>query len=174
MRDGDIFVDSLYTCLISPSAAIVRRRIFDEAGGFDEDLRAAEDYDLWLRILARHHAGLVRKPLMVRRAGHAGQLSASVAAIDRFRILALLKLMAGELSPDRRDAVADAIVLKCHVYGKGLLRRGHEACAAFIGNVAQQADGEWRKGPHDSIETAVTRMRRMLGMQLIFDGPALE
>ena len=93
-RSGDIFIDSLRTCLISPSAAILRRELLDEVGGFDEDMAACEDYDLWLRILARHEVGLLDEPLTVRRAGHPGQLSATVAALDRFRILALAKLLA--------------------------------------------------------------------------------
>ena len=71
-RPGDIFIDSLRTCLISPSAAILRRELLDEVGGFDEDMAACEDYDLWLRILARHEAGLLDEPLAVRRAGHPG------------------------------------------------------------------------------------------------------
>src|SRR5262249_7474975 len=81
-RAGDIFVDSLRTCLISPSAAIMRAECLREAGGFDEDLIAAEDYDLWLRILARHEAGLIEQPLVTRHAGHPGQLSMTVPAID--------------------------------------------------------------------------------------------
>ena len=53
-RAGDIFLDSLRTCLISPSAVIMRTELFRALGGFDETLTAAEDYDLWLRILRDH------------------------------------------------------------------------------------------------------------------------
>lgn len=38
----------------SGSGALVPRRIFDELGVFDEQLRAAEDWDMWLRIAARY------------------------------------------------------------------------------------------------------------------------
>src|SRR5688572_6603202 len=37
----------------SGSGALVPRRAFDEVGLFDENLRAAEDWDMWLRIAAR-------------------------------------------------------------------------------------------------------------------------
>jgi len=60
---------------------------------FDETMRAAEDYDLWLRVLIDHEAALLDGVLVTRRAGHPDQLSAQ-PAIDRFRILALAKLLA--------------------------------------------------------------------------------
>ena len=69
-RAGDIFLDSLRTCLISPSAVIMRTELFRALGGFDEDFAAAEDYDLWLRILVDHEVGLLDEPLVTRRAGH--------------------------------------------------------------------------------------------------------
>ena len=40
-------------------SVIVRREIFDEIGVFDETLRHAEDYDMWLRILEKHPAEYV-------------------------------------------------------------------------------------------------------------------
>ncbi len=92
-RAGDIFEPSLRTCLVSPSAVMMRVALFLEAGGFDEEFAACEDYDLWLRIVSRHHAGLLDEPLVTRRAGHPDQLSATIPALDRFRIRALLKLL---------------------------------------------------------------------------------
>jgi len=85
-RPGDIFVESLRTCLISPSAVMMKCELFDAAGGFDERLAACEDYDLWLRILVNHKIGLLDEALVIRRAGHADQLSSSTPALDRFRI----------------------------------------------------------------------------------------
>ena len=141
-RSGDIFIDSLRTCLISPSAAILRRELLDQVGGFDEDMAACEDYDLWLRILARHEAGLLDEPLTVRRAGHPGQLSATVAALDRFRILTLAKLLAdASLDAAKRTAAAEVMAEKCLVYGKGLARRGRHDDAAFFSETAQIGAG---------------------------------
>ena len=95
-RAGGIFRDSLRTCLISPSAVILRNGLFRELGGFDERMAAAEDYDLWLRILVEQQVGLIAEALVMRRAGHPGQLSATVPAIDRFRLLTLIKLLDGD------------------------------------------------------------------------------
>jgi glycosyltransferase involved in cell wall biosynthesis len=140
---GDIFIDSVRTCLISPSAVMMRSRIFSESGGFDEDFRAAEDYDLWLRILIRAEVGLIDQPLVTRRAGHPDQLSATVRAIDRFRILALLKLLAlPNLSSTRRDAIREALVEKCRIYSKGLRRRKFDAAAAWFENLPTLSDLE--------------------------------
>ncbi|MGZ6240994.1 MAG: glycosyltransferase family 2 protein [Candidatus Binataceae bacterium] len=162
-RSGDIFIDSLRTCLISPSAAILRRELLDQVGGFDEDMAACEDYDLWLRILARHEAGLLDEPLTVRRAGHPGQLSATVAALDRFRILTLAKLLAdASLDAAKRTAAAEAMAEKCLVYGKGLARRGRHADAAFFSETAQTALERWFGAPDAALEAACARMRAML------------
>jgi glycosyltransferase involved in cell wall biosynthesis len=38
----------------SGSGALVRRKVFDEVGFFDERLRCAEDWDMWLRIADRY------------------------------------------------------------------------------------------------------------------------
>jgi glycosyltransferase involved in cell wall biosynthesis len=162
-RSGDIFIDSLRTCLISPSAAILRRELLDEVGGFDEDMAACEDYDLWLRVAMRHHVGLLDEPLTVRRAGHPGQLSATVAALDRFRILALAKLLAEDsLDRDRRTAAATVMAEKCLVYGKGLARRGRHDAAGFFVEVAQSALERWSSAPDAALEAACARMRAML------------
>jgi glycosyltransferase involved in cell wall biosynthesis len=162
-RPGDIFADSLRTCLISPSAAILRRELLDEVGGFDEDMAACEDYDLWLRILAGHEAGLLDEPLTIRRAGHPAQLSATVVALDRFRILALAKLLAdGSLDAAKRAAAAEVMAAKCLIYGKGVARRGRHEDAAFFAEAAQSALKRWVHAPDAALETACLRMRAML------------
>ncbi len=158
-RAGDIFIDSLRTCLISPSAVIMRTALFRDLGGFDERMAAAEDYDLWLRILTRHGVGLLPEPLAMRRAGHAGQLSATVPAIDRFRILALLKLLAGDnLDAPRRQAACAVLAEKCAIYAQGLRRRGREVDAASVGEVSARANTLWRQPGGTSIHDAIEPM----------------
>jgi len=140
-RGGDIFTDSIRVCLISPSAAMMRTELFRSKGGFDESMAACEDYDLWLRILVDHEAGLLDEEALVeRRGGHPDQLSATTPALDRFRILALAKLLAHErLSDARRDAVSAVLAEKCRIYAKGLARRSRIEDAAFYGRVATRA-----------------------------------
>ncbi len=160
---GDIFERSLRVCLISPSGVIMRREIFQNAGGFDADFRAAEDYDLWLRLLARHEAGLLDKPLVIRRAGHPGQLSATVPAIDRFRILALMKLLAhSDLSAARRAAACAALAEKCSIYAHGLYRRARLREAGLIGEIGAAANGAWRAAAAPESRILIGRMRALI------------
>jgi glycosyltransferase involved in cell wall biosynthesis len=143
-RAGDIFIDSLRTCLISMSATMMRTSLFRALGGFDEIMMAAEDYDLWLRILIDHQAGLLDEPLVTRRGGHRDQTSATTPAIDRFRILALAKLLADDrLSPMRRTAVIEMLAEKCRIYAGGLARRGRIDQARLYERIADQAQS-WR------------------------------
>jgi glycosyltransferase involved in cell wall biosynthesis len=158
-RAGDIFVDSLRTCLISMSATMMRTEFFRSLGGFDESMDAAEDYDLWLRILIDHEAGLIDEPLVTRRGGHPDQTSATTPAIDRFRILALTKLLADErLSPPRRTAVVEVLAEKCHIYAGGLARRSRTDQARFYERIAGHAQS-WRSA---ELECAIQSMRAML------------
>jgi glycosyltransferase involved in cell wall biosynthesis len=139
-RGGDIFIESLRTCLISISSVMIRTDLFRACGGFDQLMTAAEDYDLWLRILIDHEAGLLDEPLVTRRAGHDDQLSATTPAIDRFRILSLTQLLADDrLSPVRRTAVVEVLAEKCRIYAGGLVRRGKIDQARVYERIAGQA-----------------------------------
>src|SRR6202167_5667831 len=158
-RVGDIFVDSIRTCLISMSATMMRTDLFRSLGGFDESMDAAEDYDLWLRILIDHEAGLLDQPLVTRRGGHRDQTSATTPALDRFRILALTKLLAHDgLSPARRTAVVEVLAEKCRIYAGGLARRDRIEQARLYERVADRAQN-WRTA---EIGCAIESMRSTL------------
>jgi len=128
--DGDIFLPSLSRCLVSPSAVVLRRSLFFELGGFDETLEVCEDYDLWLRLGCVAEVALLPDPLVVKRGGHPDQLSRSVPAMDRYRVAALVKLLASHRLPERRHRAAVAVLReKCRVLAQGARKRGrgHEA-----------------------------------------------
>jgi glycosyltransferase involved in cell wall biosynthesis len=160
-RAGDIFLDSLQTCLISPSAVILKADLFRTLCAFDEDLAAAEDYDLWLRILVDHEAGLLDEPLVTRRAGHQDQLSSSIPALDRFRVIALMKLLANyRLSDLRRAAVIEVLIEKCGILANGTRRRGRKRESDLYQAVAARAP-RWRDGTDDSLLRMTAAMREM-------------
>ncbi len=48
----------------SASGLCIRKTVLDELGGFDESLRAAEDWDLWLRLVAKHPIFNLSDPLV--------------------------------------------------------------------------------------------------------------
>jgi glycosyltransferase involved in cell wall biosynthesis len=130
---GHCFPLLLERCLVSPSAVIIHRDLFDEVGLFDESLPACEDYDLWLRIGCRRPIGLVPKPLIVKRGGHADQLTATVPALDLYRIQSLAKLLrTAPLDPVQQRLAMQILERKCLIYGEGCRKRGKAEEAASI------------------------------------------
>lgn len=122
---GNIFIPSLELCLVSPSAVMLKKSLFDETGLFDEDFPVCEDYDLWLRISSKYPVYLIEKDLLVKEGGHPDQLSASMKGMDRFRIKAMVKLLqGGELDKEQEKAVYKVLEKKCAIYGKGCMKRG--------------------------------------------------
>jgi cellulose synthase/poly-beta-1,6-N-acetylglucosamine synthase-like glycosyltransferase len=63
------------------TAAVVRRSAFQSVGGFDAHLRAAEDLDLWIRLLALGWRGAVVPAPLVRYRRREGSLSSNVRAL---------------------------------------------------------------------------------------------
>ena len=122
---GDVFARSLELCLVSPSAVMMRRGLFERMGGFDETLPACEDYYLWLRIAAEEAVPLIERPLVTKRGGHFDQLSHRFWGMDRFRVAALCKLLAsGGLTSEQRSLAAQALVKKCTILAQGARKRG--------------------------------------------------
>lgn len=89
---GDQFSRSLKLCLISPSAVLVKRDIFEKWGGFDEKFLVCEDYDLWLKITSQHLVGFIDEPLIIKNGGHEDQLSHRYVAMDEWRVLSMINL----------------------------------------------------------------------------------
>jgi glycosyltransferase involved in cell wall biosynthesis len=122
---GDIFARSLELCLVSPSAVMLRRALFDQMGGFDPDLPTCEDYDLWLRIAALMPIHLIDSPLVIKRGGHSDQLSHRFWGMDRFRVTALHKLLdSGVLSDEQRQLSLTVLRKKCAILVQGARKRG--------------------------------------------------
>ena len=128
---GMIFKPSLELCLVSPSAVMIQRSLFDRVGKFDETLPACEDYDLWLRISCRFPIHLIDIPLIIKRGGHDDQLS-SRAGLDKFRIKAIEKIIkSGFLSDDQHRAAVKMLRKKCDIYAAGCRKRGREEEALY-------------------------------------------
>ncbi len=148
---GDIFLLSLDLCLVSPSAVMMRRDLFVALGGFDEALPVCEDYDLWLRIAIDHQVALIPEPLVIKRGGHADQLSHSVWGMDRFRVIALQKLLRSDVSRARREAAVDVLRRKVRILAHGARKRGKEPEALAYEAMLTEFDKESRNvGDSDS------------------------
>jgi glycosyltransferase involved in cell wall biosynthesis len=135
---GWLFLQSLPRCIISPSSIMLRRGLWDRLGGFDEHLPACEDYDLWLRLTATVPVALLPQQLIVKRGGHADQLSRCIPVLDQYRIMALEKLLRTPLPLPQRQAVLWHLVQKCAVVAQGARKRDHEARWACYQGKEQQ------------------------------------
>ncbi len=134
---GMIFERSLGLCLVSPSAVMIRKSLFDVVGVFDEDLPACEDYDLWLRISCRYPVDLIDTPLIIKRGGHADQLS-KAAGLDRFRIQSLGKIIgSGRLTESQYRVAVSTLRDKCAIYAGGCRKRGRDAEATSYEALAE-------------------------------------
>ncbi|MGO9622289.1 MAG: glycosyltransferase family 2 protein [Desulfobaccales bacterium] len=138
---GWIFFPSLERCLVSPSAVVLHRTVFQKHGGFDENLPAAEDYDLWLRLSWRYQIGLLPEALVIKRGGRDDQLSAQWG-LDRFRIRALLKLLddPGLPAPEAL-AARRTLARKCAIYAQGCEKRGRLTEAGVYRDWGRRANG---------------------------------
>ena len=138
---GMIFERSLALCLVSPSAVMMRKSLLDDVGLFDERLPACEDYDLWLRIAWQHPIGLIDRPLIVKRGGHADQLS-RMPELDKYRIAAIARLLdRGVLSPGQQAAAISMLKIKCAIYAQGCRKRNRIAEADRY----EQLPGQYEK-----------------------------
>ena len=130
---GHIFEKCLPLCVVSPSAVMMHRKLFDEAGLFDESLPACEDYDLWLRIAAKYPVGLIEKPYIFKYGGHADQRSREFPAMDQFRIRSLAKILSQNiLTAEQAAATRKTLGEKAKIFIAGALKRGKEKEAKEI------------------------------------------
>ncbi len=145
-RSGMVFIDALKKCMIGPSTVVMERSLFEEFGGFREDLEIAEDYELWLRICCCSPVAYKDEMLTVKRAwdsaaagaSASGQLSEKYGHIEYFRIQALKDLVdQGFFSDAGRVKQAEAAGIenpafsaekelsrKCLIFARGAEKRG--------------------------------------------------
>ncbi|MFH1091695.1 MAG: glycosyltransferase [Pseudomonadota bacterium] len=138
---GEAFSRSLKLCLISPSAVMLRSGLLSEVGLFDESLPACEDYDLWLRVAARHPVHLVDRPLVIKTGGHKDQLSRTTVGLDKYRVASLLKILSSDwLSPEQTRAARAELAAKARVYGQGCLKRGRREEGEYHLRLARESE----------------------------------
>ena len=65
----------LYKNFFSTTSVVVRAKCFAKVGYFDETIRFAEDWDMWLRILQHYECSIVNEPLVSYRSSNVGLTS---------------------------------------------------------------------------------------------------
>ncbi|MDB4912949.1 MAG: glycosyl transferase [Gemmatimonadetes bacterium] len=72
---GDLFGPMFIGSYINMPTVMVRRSALDAAGGFDESMRAGEDYDWCMRMCREGLVGFIDIPMALYRIGGADQLT---------------------------------------------------------------------------------------------------
>jgi glycosyltransferase involved in cell wall biosynthesis len=123
---GWIFRECLPLCIVSPSAVMMKKTVFEDVGGFDESFPACEDYDLWLRLALQYPIYTMDDALIVKRGGHEGQLSKQWG-LDVYRIKALWKILDHPcLGDEHRELVKSEIARRTAIVAQGARKRGKD------------------------------------------------
>ncbi|MFP5361150.1 MAG: glycosyltransferase family 2 protein [Thermoleophilia bacterium] len=116
------------------SSALLRRDAVVDAGGLDFPLPRAEDWDLWLRLLARGHAFVMEPRARVRYRRSPGALSGDIAGLASAQLH--VHRVHGRLVDEdarRRAEAADRVA-----HARGLVRRrDYEAARAELRRAAR-------------------------------------
>ncbi len=132
---GPIFEKCLPLCIISPSSVMIQKQLFLSLEGFNEDFPVCEDYDLWLRITKDYPVLLIPDPLIIKRNGHSGQLSASGWGFDRYRVQSIAALLkSGELTEDQVRVAKKNLSKKCRILSHGFSKRGNLEMGKYYEN----------------------------------------
>jgi glycosyltransferase involved in cell wall biosynthesis len=76
-HSGFILNNLLVENSIGTSSVLIKKEIFEDSGGFNTDLRALQDWDLWLRIAEKYQVCYVDEPLVYYRV-HKSSVSRNV------------------------------------------------------------------------------------------------
>lgn len=129
---GNIYKQCLPLCAMSPSSIVIHQNVFQAVGNFDESLPACEDYDLWLRIAARYEVNYIARECINKYGGHDDQLSRQHWGMDRFRVLALEKMLAldsdsPQLDHEQREATLNMLIKKLRILQQGASKHNNVA-----------------------------------------------
>ena len=85
------FEDMLKSSRIVGASVMIRKECIDEAGGYDDFFRQADDYDLWLRLTKKYPAANLQDGLYVVRRNTSSltrQNQKTIEAMTLYRLLA--------------------------------------------------------------------------------------
>lgn len=86
-QDGDILADVLLATSLVPPTVLVKRKVLEDVGCFDENLKTAEDLDLHLRIAEKYKIGLLCEPLVSCMRGNNGLSELSCTYDDHVKVI---------------------------------------------------------------------------------------
>ena len=120
MQDGDVLKPLFMTNFIGSATPIVRRRVFDQIGLFNEshEARIGEDWDMWLRIASVYPLGVVYKRLAFQRL-HSFSIMSSTLMEEKVKCLVGVIERAVDRDADRLAAF-EGKALGCIYHSAGV------------------------------------------------------
>lgn len=148
------------------SHTVVRRERLLALGGFDESIRYATDWAMWLvLILDGGRAALVDEPLSLYRV-HTGSLSANRLAMARGGVHVIEKALGLELSPDEERVALESLRTQRALVDRELLSNQLAVGSSGVRPLA------WRVVRNDAQERAA-RARALVSLALPRVGSAI-
>ena len=124
---GYIFKNCLKLCCISPSSTIIKKKLFDKIGYFDESFEVCEDYEFWLRVSSKIKIHFLEDKLTIKHGGHDGQLSKKYWGMDRFRIMAIEKnILNNWFNEEQKNYAIDDLISKIKIILIGAKNRNNQ------------------------------------------------
>jgi glycosyltransferase involved in cell wall biosynthesis len=145
---GDFFELLFHGNVVLPSSALIQRRLFDNAGFFDEGFRVAEETEFFHRAAVHGRAVMVLSPLVGYRVAQEGSLTnpANTPRLVRHALTSMERAAAlrGGLSASERDAYE-------HGRSRLLAELAYAELSLFNGSGAREAIAEaWQAGAERS------------------------
>lgn len=92
----------------SACGVIYKTSVAQQLGGFDETLKASEDFDIFWRLLSAGPVG-ISTFCSFRRRFHAGNMSHGLLKVLNYKILSRVKILNAETDPEVRRALKRAL-----------------------------------------------------------------
>ena len=115
---------------VTTSSILIKRDCLTQAGPFDEELEAGEDYDMWIRVAERSRFVYLDVPL-VKYYVHAGSISTDYRKKRRASEL-LLKKYGSRFGRNRHDLAKEYVTLGVMWYHEGGLNQAARAFAKAV------------------------------------------
>ncbi|RLD12393.1 MAG: glycosyltransferase family 2 protein [Chlamydiae bacterium] len=136
---GWIYPYCLKLCIVGFSTLLITKYLWNNIGGLNETFPVAEDYDLWLRLSAKYEFNYIDEQLITKRGGREDQLSISFRGIDKYRIIALQKMMQNNnLKAEWKKLTCEELLRKCKIYKIGCEKHGKDDEIKFCENIIRK------------------------------------
>lgn len=141
-EDGYVLRWVLRNPALAPVSAMFRREVIDDVGGFNTELRTAEDIEFHLRVARKWPIGVVSESLVRAMRGHDG-LSALANTYDDYQLV--VERFVAECRGEVPDQDLDAGLAWASVRNaRGLLFAGQWARAHRLAVRALRHSTDWR------------------------------